>query len=371
MNNPFFTGEELARLRETESRRPTGIAQYGREWFARQERPLYLFGCGGLVAWIRDALSGLDVHGYLDNDPGKQGTIVNGLRVFRPESVAGRLRTENALVIITLAKAEHVGQVKEQCRILNVDSLDWGVCWPSFEKKAGLSELAENENTIRCQELWDDAESRRVFRDVVRFRTTFDSCDAPAITDPQYFIKEIPATTFRHVVDAGAYDGDTLKALLARHSENVERYYAFEPMPEAGERLEYLAANDPRVAVYKIGISDRCGVAHMTGCSTNSKLGKNDGIQVKLANLDEILGDSPVTFIKMDIEGEEMAALSGASGVIRKNRPTLAICSYHKPDHLWRIPQWIAGLGMGYRLLVRHHSRFLSETVCYALSDRL
>ena len=74
-----------------------------------------------------------------------------------------------------------------------------------------------------------------------------------------------------------------------------------------------------------------------------------------------------MTFIKMDIEGAELEALRGAESIIRKQRPKLAICVYHKPEDIWTIPMYILSLQNDYRLFLRHYSFGDTETVLYAI----
>jgi len=74
-----------------------------------------------------------------------------------------------------------------------------------------------------------------------------------------------------------------------------------------------------------------------------------------------------VDFIKMDIEGAEMAALEGAKNIIREFRPRLAISGYHKPEDLWDIPQKLTTLNSGYQLVFGHHSPVQWESVFYAV----
>jgi FkbM family methyltransferase len=73
-----------------------------------------------------------------------------------------------------------------------------------------------------------------------------------------------------------------------------------------------------------------------------------------------------VDFIKMDIEGAELAALRGASGVIQQFKPRLAISGYHKPEDLWEIPNKILDLNPGYKLAFGHHTPIVWESVFYA-----
>ena len=68
----------------------------------------------------------------------------------------------------------------------------------------------------------------------------------------------------------------------------------------------------------------------------------------------------------MDIEGAELEALKGEEKTIQANRPDLGICVYHSPSHLWEIPLYLHGLGVGYRLYLRNYTSFTGETVLYA-----
>jgi hypothetical protein len=60
------------------------------------------------------------------------------------------------------------------------------------------------------------------------------------------------------------------------------------------------------------------------------------------------LGLSRVDFIKMDIEGSELQALSGASQTLARFTPKLAIASYHKAEDPSRIPKLVEGLNARY-----------------------
>jgi hypothetical protein len=88
---------------------------------------------------------------------------------------------------------------------------------------------------------------------------------------------------------------------------------------------------------------------------------------VNCVALDEILGDASPTMIKMDIEGSELDALGGASRIITSHKPVLAICLYHRPEHLWEIPVWLKRAEPEAGLYVRSYAVDGWESVCYAV----
>ena len=63
-----------------------------------------------------------------------------------------------------------------------------------------------------------------------------------------------------------------------------------------------------------------------------------------------------IDFIKLDIEGAELAALRGAANSISKWKPKMAICLYHKLEDLWEIPMYIKSLRPDYEFTMRHYS---------------
>ena len=70
----------------------------------------------------------------------------------------------------------------------------------------------------------------------------------------------------------------------------------------------------------------------------------------------------------MDIEGSEYRALLGARETIKKYRPGLAICLYHKPEHLWQIPLLVRQLTeKGGQFFIRCHAFNGFDLVLYYL----
>ena len=88
--------------------------------------------------------------------------------------------------------------------------------------------------------------------------------------------------------------------------------------------------------------------------------------------LDEDISES-VTFIKMDIEGSELDAIEGAVEHIRKDKPKLAICTYHNNHHIWEIPRRLKEINPDYKLYMRYNGGWdsfsVAEFVTFAIYE--
>jgi len=132
--------------------------------------------------------------------------------------------------------------------------------------------------------------------------------------------------------------------LLARLVGPSGRVYAFEPDTEVLSNLnEQLFLNWLRmVKTIPLAVSDKSGLAlfdrsrsRATGHLLPERVaGSQSVFQVRTTTLDTFVfedGNSPPTFVKIDIEGSESAALRGATRVISQYRPTFII-ELHNPS---------------------------------------
>ena len=71
----------------------------------------------------------------------------------------------------------------------------------------------------------------------------------------------------------------------------------------------------------------------------------------------------------MDIEGAEMDTLIGAQKIIKRCKPKLAVCIYHRMNDIIKIPIFLKELVPEYNFKVRQHSKSMLETVLYAEVD--
>lgn len=184
----------------------------------------------------------------------------------------------------------------------------------------------------------------------------------------QYFDHPHMRLRNEYFADVGALDGETTKYFL-EHFENGHAY-VFEPNPDQFAVTKEALRGYPQAELFPYGAYDRNTALRfdaMTADAGSAKVSASGDIEIEVRKLDDMLRDRKVTFLKMDIEGSELAALRGAERIIREQRPKLAICVYHKPEDMWEIPGFILNCHPDYKLYLRHYSISYTETVLYAV----
>ncbi len=189
------------------------------------------------------------------------------------------------------------------------------------------------------------------------------------IVDRQYFDRDIIRYEKEEIfIDGGSLNYATVKQFL-KECNTVKKVFAFEPdhisacrCREEAKKLEFYDYEIIEKGLYK-----ETALLHFNnkgnGCSSIDETGES---VISVCTLDKEI-DEKVTFLKMDIEGAELDALKGATETIKKYRPKLAICVYHKIDDIINIPQYILQINKGYKLYLRHYSDNIGETVLYAI----
>lgn len=170
-------------------------------------------------------------------------------------------------------------------------------------------------------------------------------------------------------IDGGGLDGMNSVQFAQWSNNEYSEIYIFDPDKKCGEKIErniekYGLKN---VTFIPKGLSDKDEtlrfISDGMGSSTISDQGSDT---VDVTSIDNVLKGRKATFIKMDIEGAEYAALIGAQETIKKWHPKLAICVYHKATDIIEIPKLILGMNPGYKLYLRHYTSCDWETVLYA-----
>jgi FkbM family methyltransferase len=172
-----------------------------------------------------------------------------------------------------------------------------------------------------------------------------------------------------YIIDGGACLGDT--AIIFGNKVGKEGcVYCFDPIWDHLQVLEYNSKQNPdlNIKVMPYGLSDidyvceplKLNVYNPGFNAANNKLPMHaiDSLVIK--------GDiQRVDFIKLDVEGSELAALKGATGTIRKFNPKMGISLYHKPNDIFEIPLYIKNNFPNYNIYISHYTIHNEETVMY------
>lgn len=167
--------------------------------------------------------------------------------------------------------------------------------------------------------------------------------------------------------DCGAADGDTVKE-FAKRWPTWKQIYAIEPDRANIKKLMQLDGKVKNFYAGNFVVSDHQGQTSFTETGDySSHVDRAGDYLAPVARLDDFIGGSgPMpTYIKMDIEGSEPAALWGARRILKEHSPVLAICAYHESDHFWLIPLLVHALQPDYRLYFRRYAQGSFEIIWY------
>lgn len=211
-----------------------------------------------------------------------------------------------------------------------------------------------------------DEKSKEVLLDVLRFRMSFEARFMQHYTyspDKQYF-EDFMRSSQDVFVDAGAFDGETSK-IFAKFCPDYEKIYVFEPSAFNMKHVKENLASLRDVVYFDCGLSDQKDKLRFAAALGSSSVISAEGTEeIDVDTLDNLTAGK-VSFIKMDLEGWELAALQGASNIITQQRPKLAIGAYHQTADLLAVYRFVMSLQPDYRVLLRHYTQGWPETVLY------
>ena len=91
----------------------------------------------------------------------------------------------------------------------------------------------------------------------------------------------------------------------------------------------------------------------------------SNGTETQLINIDKLSKPLPPTYIKMDLEGEEIKAIKGAVETITLHRPKMLISAYHRTDDILTIPEEVLKQKTDYKIYLRHFSALPAWDINY------
>lgn len=363
------------------------------EHLAGTGKPIVLYGMGNGADKILEGLAaaGKKVAGIFASDEFVRGQKFHGLTV----QTYAALKEQLGDFVIVLAFASERPEVLKRFYELAAAHEVLAPHVPVFAGDEVVTRklLQQQEKKIRTvYEHLADEQSREVFAGALNYKLSGKISYLEKITtgrrdDLQTLLKFGAAEIY---VDGGAYNGDTVQEFRDLTGGRYAKIYACEPDTRNFKKLQ--------LAVQEQNWHDvKCVNKGLWSCSSTLAFSATSGRQaalveelqphdlhfpklsgVKAANtaggmpqksvliqhskavlvpvisLDELLGSEQATYIKLDVEGAELAVIEGATRQLA-GRPQLFIAAYHHDRDLWELPLALWQAQPAYKIGLRKH----------------
>ncbi len=182
-----------------------------------------------------------------------------------------------------------------------------------------------------------DENSKNAFANIINYKLFGKLSNLEnAYSTKEELYRFLGGEKFKTIIDAGAYNGDTLKD-SKKYFPSLKEAFAIEPDPKTFKRLmKYCQAeNDFEISAINAAVWDSSGLAEFLGSGNrNSSISSTASFQhesslVKTIKIDDINCEK-IDYIKYDVEGAEYEALIGSDSTIIKHKPTLLVSAYHR-----------------------------------------
>lgn len=327
---------------------------------AEDKRPKMVYGMGNGADKLFERLS---LCGVVPNEVFASDGFVRGhsFRGYKVRSLS-EIKKEYDDFIILLSFASNRSEILEMltniCKTQDFYIPDMPVAGAEYFDKtfynSHYNEILEAYNSL------EDEDSKSAFSAIINYKLfgrmeyllncSSEICDIYSLLPENISV----------AIDAGAYNGDTVRELLSFRS-GIQKIYAVEPDVRNYKKLsKYIGENGLESVVSAVNAaawsSDEVGTFSGSGNRNSSvsstKSYENRSEQVSLTKIDS-LTDAKVDYIKYDVEGAELEALRGSDKVIEGSRPALLISAYHRSEDVFFLVNYIKSRYPWYKLYIR------------------
>lgn len=219
--------------------------------------------------------------------------------------------------------------------------------------------IAHKEEIGSVSELFSDNKSKKIFTDTINFRLTGKYEYLAETEGMKKTLSELFAgKKISSVIDGGAFKGDSTEIFVDALAP--DKVIAIEADPKTYLKLKDYAERENRAEIIPVNAAlwSSDGILEYTssGSRGSGESGRNrraKNTSVNSASIDSLIGECSVDLIKLDIEGAESEALDGASELLRRCHPNLAVSLYHRTDDILALTQRVHKALPQHRLYLR------------------
>lgn len=316
-------------------------------------KPVVVYGMGNGADKVIDELERLDIPviGVTASDDFVRGQYFRGFKVKRLSEFDGDF-------IVAIGFASCIPKVMNHIYSLSSDYRVLVPCVPVFGNEIFNREFVEtNAKKINAAYNLFDEESKRIYAGCVNFMFGGELEVLKSVTTDKSEVFEniLKLDSNESYLDLGAYRGDTVEEFLHYCGSKYEEIIALEPDRRTFKKLcDYLSNIPASTAIQKAAYRESGTVLFNSKAGRQSAVG-DKGEKIETVTVDELYRDKKVSYIKMDVEGAEDAALDGAVSTLKTHKPKLNIALYHRSGDIFNIPLKIAQINSEYSFRLRRH----------------
>lgn len=317
------------------------------------DKPIVLYGMGNGADKIIRVLEnkGISFDGIFASDGFVRNKIVHGLPLESYEILKNRFGQMIVLLCFGTHLPEVMGNIKKIANEQELYAPEVPVIGGGLFDKAYYDSRINEFGQI-CSLLADET-SKKTFKNIIKYKISgkidyLFECETDFDEPYKSFLKPQGGEI---ILDLGAYNGDTALE-FSKTFPNYEKIIAVEPDKKTFKKL--VANTDGlKTENHNVCISDFTGVGSFSmNAGRNSAIG--EGEEINVTTVDDLLKGEKVTLIKMDVEGEEARAITGAEKTISEYRPKMIISAYHRTEDFLEIPKNVLKIRNDYKIYMRH-----------------
>lgn len=336
------------------------------EYLKQTEKTVVLYGMGDGADKILQACAqkGIAVSAVFASDGFVRGHFFHGMRVQTWSEIKAQYGAQNVIVLLCFGTSrpevlENILRIRAEAELYAPDVPVFGEgLFDSAFYQAHRGELEQ------ARALLSDEESKTVFDRILNFKLTGDVLQLMAAqTDEAELMKTmVRPQEITCAVDLGAYNGDSVRALLDAEGSTVKTVYAAEPDRRNFQKLFAYAEAENRAQVYPIhtGVwSEKTVLFFDAEGNRNASLAQNRSAvlrergaklrELAVDTVDRLTAGQWVDYIKYDVEGSEREAVLGSVETVRRCEPRLMVSLYHRNEDLFALPLLLHKLFPAYR----------------------
>jgi len=342
------------------------------------QKPVAIYGAGVyayvLVRYL--AAQGINAKIAMVDAAYKTEASFSGLPVVVTEDLAPQLDDYSIVVGTTnypaaIARLRTLGASDIQA----VDVPDFLNIPEPFMDRAFI--VAHNDEFERAFALFEDQFSRDTFVAAINGKVNQDlECIRPYVrADHLYFATtEFPLGDHESLLDVGGFDGDSIRDFNRIAEGQFDRIISLEPFDDSfaklTETIRVLGLS--RALPLKVGAWDeKTTLSFETkAMDIDNRIATDGAARIEVDTIDNILTrlGATISLIKMDINGAEYRALSGAARTVREQKPRIAVKMHVKED-FYRLPILLKAIAPDIRLYLRQRNFMSMMLVLYGIFD--